>query len=70
MPAFEFHWFDPHILGNGTDLEKYQQVTRWAAEARGVNPGVFDSLTEWLLEAGQWEDEELAATGTFSWAAS
>jgi len=58
----EFYWCD--IKGqNGvklTDTEKYKRIVGWAAKARGLNPGVFDALTEWVLDDSQWSDERLA----------
>ncbi len=57
----EFYWSD--IEGqNGeklTDTEKYKRLVSWAAKARGLNPGVFDALTEWVLDDSQWSDEKL-----------
>jgi hypothetical protein len=58
----KFYWSD--IEGqNGeklTDTEKYKRIVSWAAKARGLNPGVFDALTEWVLDDSQWSDEKLA----------
>jgi AraC-like DNA-binding protein len=58
----EFYWYD--IEGqNGeklTETEKYKRIVSWAAKARGLNPGVFDALTEWVLDDSQWIDEKLA----------
>lgn len=58
----EFYWCD--IDGqNGeklTDTEKYKRIVSWAAKARGLNPGVFDALTEWVLDDSQWSEEKLA----------
>lgn len=42
------------------DAEKYQKIVSWAGEARGKNPGVFDALTEWLLDDFEWKDDKLA----------
>ncbi|MDF2597160.1 MAG: hypothetical protein K0R69_3501 [Clostridia bacterium] len=57
----EFYWCD--MQGeNGeklTDMEKYKSIVTWAAKARGQNPGVFDALTEWILDDSQWSDEKL-----------
>ncbi len=58
----EFYWSD--IEGQDgeklTDTEKYKRIVSWAAKARGLNPGVFDALTEWVLDDSQWSDEKLA----------
>ena len=58
----EFCWSD--IKGQEgeklTDAEKYNRIVSWAARARGRNPGVFDALTEWVLDDSQWSDEKLA----------
>lgn len=43
-----------------TDAEKYNRIVDWARKARGQNPGVFDALTEWVLDDSQWTDEKLA----------
>ncbi|MDF2514392.1 MAG: hypothetical protein K0S04_4258 [Herbinix sp.] len=43
-----------------TDTEKYKIIVSWAAKARGLNPGVFDALTEWVLDDSGWSDEKLA----------
>ncbi len=58
----EFYWCD--IKGQKgevlSDAEKYKKIVRWAAKARGQNPGVFDALTEWVLDDSQWSDDKLA----------
>lgn len=43
-----------------TNAEKYNRIVSWAGKARGQNPGVFDALTEWILDDSQWRDEKLA----------
>ncbi len=43
-----------------TSAEKYNRIVSWAGKARGQNPGVFDALTEWILDDSQWSDEKLA----------
>ena len=43
-----------------TNAEKYSRIVSWAGKARGQNPGVFDALTEWILDDSQWSDEKLA----------
>ena len=45
---------------NLTDAEKYGRIADWAGKARGKNPGVFDALTEWILDDSQWSAEKLA----------
>ena len=58
----DFYWCD--IEGQNdeklTDTEKYQRIVNWAAKARGINPGVFDALTEWVLDDSGWSDEKLS----------
>ena len=41
------------------NAEKYNRLVNWAGQARGRNPGVFDALTEWLLDDSQWSEEKL-----------
>ncbi len=57
----EFYWSDIewHKDKQLSDAEKYKQIVSWAAKARGQNPGVFDALTEWVLDDSQWIDEKL-----------
>ena len=43
-----------------TDAEKYKRLITWAGQARGRNPGVFDALTEWILDDSEWSDDKLA----------
>ena len=43
-----------------TDEEKYKKLVEWAGQARGKNPGVFDALTEWVLDDSQWSEDKLA----------
>ena len=57
----EFYWSDIEEQ-NGeklTDVEKYQRIVSWAGKARGQNPGVFDALTEWVLDDSEWSDDKL-----------
>lgn len=57
-----FYWYD--IEGQKdeklTDAEKYKRIVSWAVKARGQNPGVFDVLTEWVLDDSKWSDDKLA----------
>lgn len=57
-----FYWYD--IEGQKdeklTDAENYKRIVSWAIKARGQNPGVFDVLTEWVLDDSQWSDDKLA----------
>ena len=39
--------------------QAYQQLVNWARQARGRNPGVFDALTEWVLDDSKWTDAHL-----------
>ncbi|NSW54164.1 MAG: helix-turn-helix transcriptional regulator [Anaerolineae bacterium] len=41
-------------------IEKYKRLVSWAGKARGQNPGVFDELTEWILDDSQWGADQLA----------
>ena len=43
-----------------TSVEKYTRIVSWASQARSKNPGVFDALTEWILDDTNWSDESLA----------
>ena len=43
-----------------TNAEKYNRIVSWASTARGQNPGVFDALTEWMLDDANWNDDTLA----------
>jgi AraC-like DNA-binding protein len=46
--------------GKLTSAEKYSRIVEWAKRARGQNPGVFDALTEWILDDAQWSSDKLA----------
>lgn len=39
------------------NAEAYKKLVSWAGEARGRNPDVFDTLTEWVLDDSKWSDE-------------
>ena len=60
----EFHFIDWNAIeeqgGELSDVEKYNKIVRWAGEARGRNPVVFDNLTEWVLDDSEWGDDNLA----------
>jgi len=65
MPwTHEFHLVDwSDIDGQGKELtaeDKYKKITAWAGKARGKNPGVFDALTEWILDDSQWTEDKLS----------
>jgi hypothetical protein len=57
-----FHWYDIDRQKdeNATDAEKYNRITGWARKARGQNPRAFDTLTEWILDDSQWNEDKLA----------
>ena len=58
-----FHWIKLPCQEEDKTLtasEKYQRLVNWASNARGQNPNVFDSLTEWILDDSQWSEEQLA----------
>ena len=54
-----FHWIKLPVREEDKTLtasEKYQRLVNWASNARGQNPNVFDSLTEWILDDSQWSE--------------
>ena len=59
----EFHFADWNNIGEQsgelTAAEKYNKIVRWAGEARGQNPTIFDKLTEWILDDSEWTDGKL-----------
>lgn len=57
----EFYWNDINgqTSGKMTNKDKYQRIVNWAVNAREQNPGVFDSLTEWILDDSEWSCEKL-----------
>jgi AraC-like DNA-binding protein len=57
----EFYWNDVYEQTSKdlTEAEKYKRLVSWAGKARGRNPGVFDALTEWILDDSQWSSEKL-----------
>lgn len=57
----EFYWidFEGQNDENLTDTEKYKKIVGWAGKARGINPGIFDRLTEWILDDVQWTKDKL-----------
>ena len=57
-----FYWNDIDDKKDGklTNAERYNRIVEWAGKARGQNPGVFDTLTEWVLDDSEWSDEKLA----------
>jgi AraC-like DNA-binding protein len=58
----DFYWND--IDGEKdvklTNAERYNRIVDWAGKARGQNPNVFDTLTEWELDDSEWNDEKIA----------
>lgn len=69
----EFYWREAEDSnGERSDVEKYNQIVSWAAQARRVNPSVFDALTEWLLDDSKWhegaliENEQILLQGVFA----
>ena len=42
-----------------TNVDAYNKIISWAQKARGQNPGVFDALSEWILNDAEWNDEKL-----------
>lgn len=58
----EFYWRDAeeNESEKQSTAEQYNRIVNWALNARGQNPGVFDALTEWVLDDSQWGDEKLA----------
>ncbi|MDR0442258.1 MAG: AraC family transcriptional regulator, partial [Treponema sp.] len=60
----EFHLVDWSGIDGKKDekqsnADKYNRIVNWAGRARGQNPGVFDALTEWILDDSQWSDDKL-----------
>ena len=60
----EFHLVDWNEIDGGkseklSDEEKYKRLVNWSVEARGRNPSVFDTLTEWILDDSEWSDDKL-----------
>ena len=57
----EFCWMNFNTKNAETlsDNEKYQLVIDWASKARGQNPNVFDSVSEWLLDDNEWTEDKL-----------
>jgi AraC-like DNA-binding protein len=58
----DFYWSDIDVGKNEklTSIERYNKIVEWAGKARGQNPNVFDTLTEWVLDDSEWTDEKLA----------
>lgn len=50
---------------SGSPAERYGRIVDWASRARGINPTVFDELSNWLLGSGEWSDSELAENGKY-----
>lgn len=55
----DFLWRDAAQSSAQGDKERYKQLVDWARQARGQNPTVFDALTEWLLDDGEWAEGRL-----------
>ena len=57
----DFMWLciDEQNYGALNKIEKEQTLINWALSARGRNPDVFDEVTAWILDDGQWNDEKL-----------
>ena len=54
-----FHFIDFDVIDEKlTDIEKYNIIVGWAGQARGINPGVFDTLTEWILDDSEWDTDD------------
>ncbi len=54
----DFRWMDGGREA-ATEQERYGQIVRWAGDARGRNPAVFDELTAWLLDDAEWSEDKL-----------
>lgn len=59
---FNFCWcnIDKLAYETLTDSEKYQTFVQWAENARGQNPCVFDSVTEWIRDDSEWSADKLS----------
>ena len=60
----EFHFADWNSLSEEhnrelTAAEKYNKIVKWAGEARGQNPAIFDKLSEWILDDSEWTEDKL-----------
>lgn len=57
----EFCWnnIEDTMTETLSDTEKYKIVIDWSHTARGQNPNVFDSLTDWILDDSQWTEDKL-----------
>ncbi len=66
--AEKFCWFDFSVLEDTalTAAEKYQRLITWAETARGINPNVFDEVTQWILDDACWEPQSITAFGAVS----
>lgn len=72
----EFHFADWGSMSEGygelSAAEKYNRIVRWAGEARGQNPTIFDKLTEWILDDSEWtldkhaENEQILMQGVLA----
>lgn len=60
----DFHRLDPALLNYDalSDEDKYSSLVSWAGSARGINPEVFDRLTEWVLDDLQWTEDKLLSS--------
>ncbi len=61
--AFHFADWDSFDDGRNRELtaeEKYNKIVKWAGEARGQNPTIFDKLSEWILDDSEWTEDKLA----------
>lgn len=56
-----FYWFDFKKQEDAalTNANKYQNLIEWALKARGINPNIFDALTEWILDDSEWTEDKL-----------
>lgn len=56
-----FEWYTDQMENvEKKPKERYQWITQWAGRARGINPRVFDQLSELLSGCGTCSDFELA----------
>lgn len=56
----DWHDIDGQKNKKLTSYEAYKELIDWAFRARGQNPNVFDSLSEWILDDSEWSEEKLA----------
>ncbi len=57
---FGFYWLDGVCHTQDSDQEQYQELIRWARQARGHNPAAFDRVVTWLKDDAAWTAAKMA----------